>query len=124
MKSASLARLRWLPAILLCPLPAMALQTTGYTSEINDRFSSGYPNNPVENTLPNFVGAGLDWGGVGWAASDATKSFGFLSPQHYLVARHYGGAAQVRIFADGAVHRVDHSDERHAVDLVSHVLAR
>jgi hypothetical protein len=94
---------------MLAPLPAMALQTTGYTSAANDRFSSGYPNTPVENTSPSFVGAGLDWGGVGWAVADATKSFGFLSPQHYLVARHYGGAAQVRIFSDGALHTLSQS---------------
>jgi hypothetical protein len=88
---------------------AVALQTTGYTSENNDRFSSGYPNNPVESASPNFVGAGLDWSGVGWAAADATKSFGFLSPQHYLVARHYGGAAQIRIFANNTLHTFSQS---------------
>jgi hypothetical protein len=103
------AKLHSIAVAMLAPLPAMALQTTGYTSAANDRFSSGYPNTPVENTSPNFVGAGLDWGGVGWAVADATKSFGFLSPQHYLVARHYGGAAQVRIFSDGALHTFSQS---------------
>jgi len=81
----------------------LALQTSNYSSETNDRFSSGYPSSPVENSSPNFVGAGLDWAGVGWATNNASKSFGFLSPQHYLVAKHFAGAANVRIFADGAL---------------------
>lgn len=81
----------------------MAMTVTGYTSTANDRFSSGYPGAPVENGSSGFVGAGLDWGGVGWSADLATKSFGFLSPQHYLVARHFSGATNLRIFADGSV---------------------
>lgn len=79
---------------------ASALTTADYTSEKNDRFSSGYPTSPVENSSPNFVGAGLDWAGVGWNPSNANKSYGFLSPQHYMVARHFGGSANVRIFAN------------------------
>lgn len=86
----------------LCP-PASALQITGYSSATNDRFASGYPNAPVENTSQTFVGAGLNWSGVGWASSTATKSFGFLSPQHYLAASHFGGAGTVSIFANGSV---------------------
>jgi autotransporter-associated beta strand protein len=82
-------------------LPAMTI--TGYTAAANDRFSSGYPTAPVENTTASFVGLGLDWGGVGWASTAATKSFGFLSPSHYLVARHFGGAANIRIFANGTL---------------------
>ena len=87
----------------LLSAPASALQITGYSSATNDRFSSGYPTAPVENTSQNFVGAGLNWSGVGWASSTATKSFGFLSPQHYLVASHFGGSPQVSIFANGSV---------------------
>lgn len=55
----------------------------------------------MSNSAPEFVGVGLDWRGVGWAASDATKNFVFLGPAHYLVARHYGGAANVRVFPGG-----------------------
>ncbi len=80
-----------------------ALQVTNYTAEANNRFSSGYPNAPVGNASPNFVGEGLDWSGVGWNPADATKSYGFLSPRHYLVATHYGGSANVSIFANGSV---------------------
>ncbi len=78
-------------------LPAAALQVTDYISAVNDRFSSGFATNPVANTDTNFVGADFDWSGVGWSATDGTKGFGFISPQHYLVATHYGGAADIRL---------------------------
>lgn len=80
-----------------------AMTITGYSSAVNDRFSSGYPSAPVENTNPLFVGLGLDWDGVGWASSDGSKSFGFLSPAHYLVARHYAGAPSITTFVNGAL---------------------
>ncbi|MEX1115174.1 MAG: PEP-CTERM sorting domain-containing protein [Akkermansiaceae bacterium] len=51
----------------------------------------------MANTSTNFVGAGYDWSGVGWATTDGTKGFGFISPQHYLVASHYGGSANIRV---------------------------
>lgn len=74
-----------------------ALQVTTYSNTVNDRFSSGFTTNPVANTNTNFVGAGFDWSGVGWSATDGTKGFGFISPQHYLVATHYGGSANIRL---------------------------
>jgi autotransporter-associated beta strand protein len=88
--------------LLFAPLwPAAALQVTDYTSAANDRFSSGFATNPVANANTNFVGAGYDWSGVGWSttthASNSHKGFGFISPQHYLVATHYGGAANIRV---------------------------
>jgi hypothetical protein len=92
--------------VLLCMAAtglSPAMTVNDYSSAANDRFSSGYPSAPVENTDPAFVGLGLDGGGVGWASTAATKSFGFLSPRHYLVARHFGGAANIRIFADGTL---------------------
>ena len=75
--------------------PARALDVAGYSPTVNDRFVSGFPGSPVPNTSGSFVGAGLDWSGVGWSAADATKGFGFITPQHYLVARHYGGATTI-----------------------------
>lgn len=75
--------------------PARALEVAGYSPTVNDRFVSGFPGSPVPNTSGSFVGAGLDWSGVGWSAADATKGFGFITPQHYLVARHYGGATTI-----------------------------
>ena len=84
---------------------ASALQDTTYSSALDDRFSSGYPNTPVNNASASFLGAGYDFSGVGWSSADPTKSFGLLSPRHYLVARHYSGAATLSFFGDdGQVH--------------------
>jgi autotransporter-associated beta strand protein len=82
---------------LLPPVSAIALQTTPYTAAGNNRFETGFPTSPVENSSGTFVGRGFDWSGVGWSSSDGTKGFGFLSPQHYLVASHYGGATTVNL---------------------------
>jgi hypothetical protein len=84
--------------------PVRALDVVGYTSTANDRFASGFPMAPVPNTAGGYIGLGYDWTGVGWSATDGTKGFGFLSPQHYLVAAHYGGAATLRLQqADGSL---------------------
>lgn len=70
-----------------------AVTITGYSPEANDRFVSGFPTAPVENTNANFVGLGYDWSGVGWStttfASSSFKGLGLLSPQHFLTAQHY-----------------------------------
>lgn len=89
------------------------MNVTDYAPEANDRFASGYPSAPVPNLSPNFAGAGLDWSIVGWAANTPTKSFGFVSPRHYLAARHFGGSSSVRIFgADGQLHTRNQLDVR------------
>lgn len=80
-----------------------ALTISNYSSAANDRFASGYPSAPVDNTSPSFVAADYDLSGVGWASTDVTKSFGFLSPVHYLAARHYGGAATINLQGDSSV---------------------
>jgi len=82
---------------------ASALDVIGYTAAANDRFSSGYPTAPVTNTNPAFVGRDYSWRGVGWAAGDPTKSFGFLTPQHYLVASHYGGSPTIKLLDAGGI---------------------
>jgi len=76
---------------------AAALNIVGYAPTVNDRFASGYPAAPVTNSSPSFVGLPYSWLGVGWATGDATKSFGFITPKHYLVARHYGGWPTIRL---------------------------
>ena len=76
---------------------ALALDITGYSATANDRFTSGFPSAPVLNSSGTFVGAGYDWSAVGWETGFATKGFGFLTPQHYLVAAHYGGAAAITL---------------------------
>jgi autotransporter-associated beta strand protein len=87
-----------------------ALDVIGYSSAANDRFSSGYPTSPVTNTGTAFVGRNYSWTGVGWSSADPTKSFGFLTPQHYLVARHYGGAATINLLGgDGLVYSATQS---------------
>jgi len=86
--------LRILAVVTLAALaaPAAALDVVGYTAAANDRFASGFPSAPVANSSSSFIGLDYDWSGVGWSAADGTKGFGFLSPRHYLVAAHYGGA--------------------------------
>lgn len=91
--------------VLQAGLTAFGMTVTGYNPETHDRFLSGYPAAPVQNIGSGFTGGDYDWSGVGWASSNARKSFGFVSPQHYLVARHFGGSGTVRIFGnDGALH--------------------
>ncbi|MCC5850370.1 MAG: PEP-CTERM sorting domain-containing protein [Verrucomicrobia bacterium] len=81
-----------------------AVTITGYTSEANNRFSSGFPSAPINNTSASFVGSGFDFSSGGWSSTSVSKGFGFLSPQHYLVARHFGGAPTINISAgDGTV---------------------
>lgn len=92
----------WRPCLAtLVAASAQALTVTGYTAANNDRFGSGFPSAPVDSASGGFVGRDYDWSGVGWAATDGAKGFGLVSPRHYLVARHYGGASNLA-FADGA----------------------
>ena len=72
---------------------ALALDVTGYSAAVNDRFTSGFPTSPVPNTSGSFVGAAYDWSGVGWSttthAAASYKGFALLSPRHFLTAQHY-----------------------------------
>jgi autotransporter-associated beta strand protein len=72
---------------------APALDVTGYSAAVNDRFASGFPAAPVPNTSGSFVGAAYDWSGVGWSttthAASSYKGFALLSPRHFLTAQHY-----------------------------------
>ena len=86
-------------AVAACPVAAY--DVVGYNAAANNRFSSGFPAAPVTNTSGSFVGLPYSWLGVGWATSDPTKGFGFLTPKHYLVARHYGGATTISLLAAG-----------------------
>ncbi len=91
--------------------PAAALDITGYSATVNDRFTSGFPTNPVPNTSGSFVGSAYDWSGVAWStATDVPspgfyKGFAMLSPRHTLVAQHfYNGNDDPRIRGrDGVV---------------------
>jgi autotransporter-associated beta strand protein len=89
----------WAPSFL------MAMTLTSYDPELHNVYASGYPNTPIRNASSSFVGNDRTWEHVGWASTTATKSFGFVSPSHYLTARHFGGAGSVRVFgADGTLH--------------------
>jgi autotransporter-associated beta strand protein len=88
-------------AALLATGTAAAYDVVGYSAAANNRFSSGFPAAPVTNTSGSFVGLPYSWLGVGWATSDPTKGFGFLTPKHYLVARHYGGATTINLLSAG-----------------------
>lgn len=78
---------------LITSASLLALTVVDYDSEINDRFISGFPLNPVPNTSENFIGIEYDWSGVGWSTTTfdaySYKGFGLLSPRHLLVAQHY-----------------------------------
>jgi autotransporter-associated beta strand protein len=98
---ARLLRVWGVALVLLAAGSAAAYDVVGFTAAANNRFSSGFPSAPITNTSGSFVGLPYSWLGVGWASSDATKGFGFLTPKHYLVARHYGGAPTIRLLAAG-----------------------
>jgi autotransporter-associated beta strand protein len=85
-----------LAAGLACAImagPARAATITGYSATVNDRFASGFPTAPVQNTSGSFIGTGYNWSGVAWStttyASTSYKGFGMLSPVHFLAAQHY-----------------------------------
>lgn len=90
-------------ALLAACATSRALNVSGYSSAANDRFASGFPSSPVENGSGSFIGAGYDWSSVGWSSTDATKGFALLTPRHTLVARHYGGATNVRFAGDAGI---------------------
>jgi hypothetical protein len=90
-----------LSILLFIPLQGMDLGAA-YDPDTHNIYSSGYPAAPVRNTSTNFIGVDRVPVTVGWSSTALTKNFGFLSPRHYLVARHFGGATSVRVFgADG-----------------------
>jgi len=79
-------------ALALLPTVSFGLVVNGYSSAVNDRFSSGYTapvTSPVANSDPTFVGKGYDWSGVGWLSYDLTGSVALLGPQFFLYANHY-----------------------------------
>lgn len=90
----SIKRLLPLLGVLLLPSMAWALTVTNYSSTVNDRFSSGFPTDPVSNTAGTFIGSDYDWSGVAWSTNTAAspnfyKNHGMLSPLHFLTAQHF-----------------------------------
>jgi len=81
---------RFLPllAFLLLTLCGYALVVQDYDPAVNDRFSSGYPDAPVPNASPKFIGKGLDWSGVGWWKKDPQYSVTLLSSKNFAYTKH------------------------------------
>jgi hypothetical protein len=81
-------------AALACVLPAHGLIVRNYHAAQHDRFSSGFPGNPVMN--PTFIHDATRFTGVGWwyqagnpSASDV--QFTLISPRHVISVRHWSG---------------------------------
>jgi len=51
-------RLMAVAAIICLARGAGAVDVTGYSAVVNDRFTSGFPSSPVANSNGSFVGAG------------------------------------------------------------------
>lgn len=81
-------------------LQALVIQGAGSTN-IYDRFSSGYPSNPVENN--SFFAGAENFQGVGWNSSNANQSFALITPQHIIGANHFtpGVGATIDFFSAG-----------------------
>jgi hypothetical protein len=99
-------------AFLLAPAgPAHAGVIYGYdpasqtSHDTYDRFSAGFPNQPIPNASPLFVGAGVDLTGVGWHPDDPRFAVTMISPQHFVTAAHVGAGSTVNFAnAAGQVH--------------------
>lgn len=77
-----------LAPLLLSAMGVHALVVEGYDHAVNDRFSSGYPDAPVPNAGPNFIGKGFDWSGVGWWKKDPQYSVTLLSSKNFAYTKH------------------------------------
>lgn len=75
--------------LLLACASAQALTIVGYNANTNNRFASGYPTAPVQNSSGSFIGAGMDWSGVGWDTGLSTRSIAMISDQYFVYASHY-----------------------------------
>ncbi len=85
--------------ILLAAPAARALTIVGYNPAANDRFSSGYPLSPAENTSTAFLGNGYDLSGVGWSSTDSTRSFAMISDQYFVYANHHGPGSTLNFYS-------------------------
>lgn len=101
--------LLFLAPLLLSGLGVRALVVQGYDPAVNDRFSSGYPNAPVANAGPRFLGKGLDWSGVGWWKKEPRYSVTMLSSRNFTYAMHLAPlAGDVITFMGGDGHLHDY----------------
>jgi hypothetical protein len=93
--------------LFLSAAAVYALDVAGYDSATNDRFSSGYPDAPVPNSSPKFIGRDFDWSGVGWWKKDPQFSVTLLSSKNFACTRHMepGTGDTITFFGrDGHLH--------------------
>lgn len=88
-----ISRLLIIPVLLLTTATASALTIVGYDPAVNNRFDSGYPAAPVENSSLSFLGNGFDLSGVGWNPGLTTQSFAMISDQYFVFSAHYAPGA-------------------------------
>lgn len=84
---------------MLTSASAQALTVVGYNATENNRFSSGYPTAPVPNSNLAFIGAGMDWSGIGWDAGLSTRSVTMISDQHFVFAAHYAPGSTIKFLS-------------------------
>lgn len=77
-----------------------ALTVYNYSASVNERFTSGFPSNPVVNA--SFFLSGYDLSGIGWTSGN----FGItlISPRHFVTAAHVSAGTTVSFLSlDGTV---------------------
>lgn len=85
--------------VLLAAPAARALTIVGYNPATNDRFSSGYPLSPAENTSTAFLGNGYDLSGVGWNPDSPKSNFAMISDQYFVYSTHAGPGSTMSFFS-------------------------
>lgn len=85
--------------LALSALTARAVSIVNYNAAMNDRFASGYPTTPTANGSVNFVGAGLDWSGVGWDSALPSRSVAMISDQYFVFANHYQPGSTIQFLS-------------------------
>jgi hypothetical protein len=78
---------------------AQAVTIIGYNATTHDRFSSGYATAPVPNASGSFIGAGLDFSGVGWNPALTTQSFTMISDEYFVFSSHYAPGSSISFFS-------------------------
>lgn len=82
----------WLAATFLSAISISslyALKTRVVDTAAQNRFDSGFPPSPVDNTSGDFLLDGFDLSGIGWDPNNSKKGFVMISPIHFLAATHY-----------------------------------
>lgn len=77
-----------------------ALSIINYDPDLHNRFESGWPAMPLPNSDSSFIGAGLDFSGVGWNPSDLRQNFAMINDRQFVLAFHFPPAsAQIDFFS-------------------------